>query len=184
MIVPIKKLSYLSLLLFALFLNGCKQDSNKETQAPIESQTDELASNSEPVEEITYAQVPIMPRFPGCEDIEHPMEKHLCAQQRLNNYIQNRLRYPRPALNNQIEGTVTAQFVVRPDGLIDDIGVHNDLGFGTGEIVLKIIQSMNHMNERWIPGRKDGKAVRVRLAMPIEFRLMDYQKEEGYQPGD
>jgi TonB family protein len=167
-----------------LLLSSCKE----EKQAPasdsnVMAQEKSLEEDQARDQDTTYAQVPHMPRFPGCEDIEHPLEKTLCAKNRLNNYIHNRLRYPRAALNNQIEGTVVAEFVVRPDGLIDDIGVHNDLGFGTGETVLKIIKSMNFMNERWIPGRKDGKAVRVRLALPIEFRLMDYQKEEGYQPG-
>lgn len=176
-----------SLFLFlSLLASGCKNegkhsatDEHGHEQATIENQ--EQAEEFE--KDTTYAQVPHMPRFPGCEDIDHPLERTLCAKNRLNNYVHNRLRYPRAALNNQIEGTVVAEFVVRPDGLIDEIGVHNDLGFGTGETVLKIIQSMNYMNERWIPGRKDGKAVRVRLAMPIEFRLMDYQKEEDYVPG-
>lgn len=168
-----------------LLLSSCKEenkasisDSNEMVQENAVEE-DLQASDSD----TTYAQVPHMPRFPGCEDIEHPLERTLCAKKRLNNYVHNRLRYPRAALNNQIEGTVVAEFVVRPDGLIDDIGVHNDLGFGTGETVLKIIKSMNFMNERWTPGRKDGKAVRVRLAMPIEFKLMDYQKDEEYQPG-
>jgi protein TonB len=143
----------------------------------------EIQSSQQPEEQITYSSVPVMPRFPGCEYMEKSIEKYVCANNRLNNYIQNRLRYPRIALNNQVEGTVVAQFVVRPDGLLDDIGVHNDIGYGCGETVLEIISSMNHMGERWIPGYKDGQAVRVRLAIPIEFRLMDYQKEEGYQPG-
>lgn len=165
---------------FALLITGCKNETNKKST---DDQTSEELQEKTPEEEPTYSHVPIMPRFPGCEDIEHPMERELCSRQRLNNYIHNRLRYPREALENQIEGTVTVEFVVRPDGLIDNIGVHNDIGYGCGETLLKIFHTMNHMNERWIPGRKDGQPVRVRLAMPVEFRLMDYQKKEGYEPG-
>jgi protein TonB len=160
---------------------ACKQNTAAGKNDP---QTDDQKETlkeetTNPGEEITYNQVPHMPRFPGCEDIEHPLERTLCAQKRLNNYIHNRLEYPRQALLNQIEGTVVVEFVVRPDGLLDEIGIRNDIGFGCGETLLKIFASMNRMNERWIPGRKDGKPVRVRMSMPIEFRLMDYQKEEG-----
>lgn len=169
----------ISLLVLFVIITGCKneQKSNEiNTQEP--ATLNEEAETSVPQEEITYASAPIMPRFPGCEDKEmNTMEKYLCANNRLSNYIHNRLRYPKIALNNKVEGTVTAQFVVRPDGLIDDIAIYNDIGYGCGETVMTIIESMNHMGERWIPGRKGGEAVRVRLAVPIEFRLRDYQKE-------
>ena len=170
----------ISLLVLLVAVTGCKNEQKSTdviTQEPA-TLNEESAAPADPQEEITYASAPIMPRFPGCEDKGmNTMEKYLCANNRLSNYIHNRLRYPKIALNNKVEGTVTAQFVVRPDGLIDDIAVFNDIGYGCGETVMTIIESMNHMGERWIPGRKDGQEVRVRLAVPIEFRLRDYQKE-------
>jgi len=160
---PLKTYLLLPFLLL-IILSSCKNESTEKhghdhPEEAIESS--EQVPQEQAVEEITYAHVPHMPRFPGCEDLEKPIERQLCATNRLNNYIQNRLRYPRVALNNKVEGTVTVEFVVRPDGLIDNMGVHNDIGYGCGETVLEIVKSMNFMGERWIPGYKDGQAVRV-----------------------
>jgi len=163
------------LLVLLLFFLACKNDKVVEKQ--VVEETPQLENESHIVNGVdtkkTYSSAGVMPRFPGCEDKDiKTIEKYLCANKRLNNYISNRLRYPKVALNNRVEGTVTAQFVVRPDGLIDDISVHNDIGYGCGKTVLGIVESMNHMNERWTPGEISGVPVRVRVAVPVEFRLM------------
>lgn len=160
--------------LIVFFLSSCK-DSKKETldeqgDAAVEQLSQETQAEEEDM--TVYTIVSEMPRFPGCEEEAKTIEKYLCSNKRLNNYISNRLRYPKIALNNRVEGTVTAKFVVRPDGLVEDIQVENDIGYGCGKTVLAIIQSMNHMNERWTPGRNGGKAVRVQMQLPVEFRLM------------
>ena len=159
------------LFLFGLFFfPACKQEGDK----PDADEKIVESVSAEGLQETTYSLVPEMPRFPGCEiDSLEIRERAVCANRRLTNYVYNRLRYPKEAQEARVQGTVVAQFVVRPDGLLDDIQIHNDIGYGCGETVIRIIASMNRMNERWIPGKKDGKAVRVRLALPIEFRLME-----------
>lgn len=176
--------SGLFLALFIFTMSSCKKDKNQASQSPnVEDQKSEVTENStgevEREEEITYTIAAEMPRFPGCEDPElKTIEKYLCSNKRLNNYVSNRLRYPKLALNNRVEGTVIAKFVVRPDGLIDDIQVQNDIGYGCGKTVLGIIESMNHMNERWIPGKQSGVPVRVQMSLPVEFRLMIDEDEK------
>lgn len=144
-----------------------KKDGNRAVKI-----TEVESTSAEGIKEKTYSRVDEMPRFPGCEDKDISKKEIAgCANTRMNNYIHNRLRYPKIAFNNHIEGMIVARFVVRPDGLLDDISIHNDIGYGCGETVISIIQSMNHMNERWIPGKLNGKPVRVRLALPIEFKI-------------
>lgn len=163
---------YLMLFITPLFFS-CKNDGKGSSTESIDNEVQETGQSLPAEKDKIYSVADEMPRFPGCEDENAKViEKYVCANKRLNNYIQNRLRYPKIALNNRVEGTVTAQFVVRPDGLLEDIVVFNDIGYGCGKTVLGIIESMNHMDERWIPGKIDGKGVRVRLAMPVEFRLM------------
>ena len=159
--------------MLTLLAIGCADNPKRDAAGQAVKRESGISSEgTATMDEKTYSQVPEMPRFPGCErDTLTIPEKTLCANQRLTNYVYNRLRYPKEALEAKVQGTVIAQFVVRPDGLIDDIQIHNDIGYGCGETLIKIVESMNHMNERWIPGKKDGMAVRVRLALPVEFRL-------------
>jgi len=168
------KLTYLPIILgaFILLFSFCKQnqDSNDSQQLRQDQAKEEVQKS---MEDIVYDFAAEMPRFPGCEDQGLPtIEKYLCANKRLNNYISNRLRYPKLALNNRVEGTVIAKFVVRQDGLLEDIMVENDIGYGCGKTVLGIVESMNHMNERWIPGKQGGVPVKVQMKLPVEFRLM------------
>ena len=168
------KFPVLLLLVILMMMGSCKENGEtKEVVKQQEVETPEAQVDPGLTEDETVYKIAAeMPRFPGCEDEEKTIEKYLCANKRLNNYISNRLRYPKIALNNRVEGTVTAKFVVRQDGLIDDIRVENDIGYGCGKTVLAIIQSMNRMDERWIPGKNGGVPVRVEMSLPVEFRLM------------
>lgn len=168
-----KSILHFLILIILPFIFSCKNDGDSSSAKSVENEVQEEVQQVPADEDKIYSVADEMPRFPGCEDENaKTIEKYVCANKRLNNYIQNRLRYPKIALNNRVEGTVTAQFVVRPDGLLEDIVIFNDIGYGCGKTVLGIIESMNHMDERWTPGKIDGKGVRVRLAMPVEFRLM------------
>jgi len=180
-----KKLFFLLPLLGFLLITACKQEGENTTDTVKKEVVPEKKKEAKEVEsksaegfpEKTYSQVEVMPRFPGCENkAVGYKELVLCANTRLSNYIYNRLRYPKDAMEANVEGIITARFVVRPDGLLDDIAIHNDLGYGTGDHVIRIIESMNRMPERWIPGQHQGKDVRVRLALPIEFRMKKYDQ--------
>lgn len=177
-----KSILHFLILIIIPFIFSCKNQVGNNSSETVENTIkEELVQNQEnevqqvqqEVDDQVYSHAAEMPRFPGCEDKDiKTIEKYVCANNRLNNYIHNRLRYPKIALNNRVEGTVTAQFVVRKDGLLEDIVILNDIGYGCGRTVLGIIESMNHMDERWVPGKNGGKAVKVRVAIPVEFRLM------------
>lgn len=113
-----------------------------------------------------------MPRFPGCEDIEGDKEaKKKCAEQKLLEFIYKNLKYPAMAREINIEGTVTAQFVVDKEGSVVDIKILRGLGGGLSEAALKAIGKMNAMDEKWTPGKQGGQAVKVLFTLPIRFKL-------------
>lgn len=113
-----------------------------------------------------------MPRFPGCEDAGGSNdEKYNCAQQKLLEYIYKNVKYPAIARENGIQGRVVVQFVVEKDGKITDAQVVRDIGAGCGEEALRVVNSMNSMNERWTPGKQRGKPVRVQFTLPVSFKL-------------
>jgi protein TonB len=113
-----------------------------------------------------------MPRFPGCEDAGGSNdEKYQCAQTKLLEYIYKNVKYPAIARENGIQGRVVVQFVVEKDGKITDANVVRDIGAGCGEEALRVVNSMNGMNQRWTPGKQRGKPVRVQFTLPVSFKL-------------
>lgn len=95
-----------------------------------------------------------MPSFPG-------------GEQAMLQFISQNLKYPTLALENEIRGTVVAQFVVEKDGSLSDIKVIRDIGAGCGKEALRVINQM----PKWIPGRQNGSPVRVQYTLPIRFMM-------------
>jgi protein TonB len=81
------------------------------------------------------------------------------------------VKYPAIARENGIQGRVVVQFVVEKDGKITDANVVRDIGAGCGEEALRVVNSMNSMNQRWTPGKQRGKPVRVQFTLPVSFKL-------------
>lgn len=82
-------------------------------------------------------------------------------------YISKKMRYPRKAVLEQVEGIVVVNFVVSRDGRVTDATVLKGLGYGTDEEALRVINTM----PEWTPGRQNGKPVAVRYTLPIRFNL-------------
>ena len=113
-----------------------------------------------------------MPRFPGCEEVDGSQnEKYSCAQKKLLAYIYGHVTYPDQARANRIEGTVIVRFHVQTDGRLSDIIVVKSLGNGCDEAGLVVVESMNHMDEKWIAGMQRGKPVVAQFNLPIRFEI-------------
>ena len=85
----------------------------------------------------------------------------------LMRHIGKKLRYPREAISEQIEGIVIVSFVVNRNGEVTDATVLKGLGYGTDEEALRVIKSLPD----WSPGKQNGKPVAVRYTLPIRFNL-------------
>ncbi len=80
--------------------------------------------------------------------------------------LQARIVYPTFAVRARLEGRVIVRFIVNADGSVSDAEVVNGIGGGCDEAALDAVRSA-----RFTPGIQGGKAVRVRFAVPITFRL-------------
>ena len=113
-----------------------------------------------------------MPRFPGCEGLAgNDQEKKACADKKLLEFIYENITYPPTARENSIQGTVVVQFVVEKDGGISSAKVVREIGGGCGDEAMRIIDLMDKMSQKWIPGKQRGRAVRVMFNLPIKFQL-------------
>ncbi|GAB3924188.1 hypothetical protein GCM10028804_23980 [Larkinella terrae] len=89
----------------------------------------------------------------------------------LGAYIINNMKYPEPALRAHVSGRVFLSFVINTDGSMQDIQILKGIGFGADEEAVRMIKAM----PRWKPGTQDGKPVRVKYNLPINFSLKDHQ---------
>ena len=82
--------------------------------------------------------------------------------------IAARLRYPEMAQLAGIEGRVFVQFVINKEGRVEDAVVIKGQGGGLDEEALRVVRTA-----QFKPGKQRGKPVKVRMSMPITFRLED-----------
>ncbi len=85
------------------------------------------------------------------------------------------VEYPEQARKANVEGTVYASFCIDRDGSVSNITILRDIGYGCGDAVVKMLQSM----PRWKPAKVRGKNVRSEFNLPVTFTLSD---DEDIEP--
>lgn len=123
----------------------------------ISDPTPDFTKIDEPEEEETdevHLIVEEEPSFPG-------------GERAFYQYVGQNLKYPKLAVRQGIDGKVFVQFVVNKDGSLTDVQVIKGIGGGCDEEALRVLKS----SPRWNPGKQRGQPVRVRMVLPITFRL-------------
>ena len=80
--------------------------------------------------------------------------------------LQKKIRYPEIAKKAGVEGRVYLQFVVDEQGNVHDPIVTRGIGAGCDEEAIRAIVSA-----KFKPGKQRGKAVKVKMSLPITFKL-------------
>ena len=116
----------------------------------------EVVVDEKPKEEETkvFDVVEEMPQFPG-------------GPSALFEYLSKNIKYPVVAEENGIQGRVIATFVVERDGSISDVKVIKSVDPSLDKEAIRVLKSM----PKWIPGKQNGSAVRVKYTVPVTFRL-------------
>lgn len=112
-----------------------------------------------------------MPRFPGCEYKSNEKDKTECSTKKLMEFIYANIKYPVEAIKNDIQGRVTLRFTVNTDSTISNIEILRDIGGGCGEEAKRVIECMNSLPVKWIPGSQGVRNVNVWYTLPIVFKL-------------
>ncbi len=82
-------------------------------------------------------------------------------------WLGNNINYPKQALNVGVEGTVYVSFIINTDGSISDATIVRGIGFGCDEEAIRAISAM----PKWVPGKQNANAVRVKTTIPIKFQI-------------
>ena len=95
-----------------------------------------------------------MPFFPGGESA-------------LLTYVAQHLKYPEQAKKDRVEGVVLLRFVVLENGHVGKVQIIRSLEPHCDAEAKRVVKSL----PRFIPGKQQGKAVRVWYTLPIRFMI-------------
>ena len=85
----------------------------------------------------------------------------------LMQYLSTNVRYPEDAKESGTQGSVIVSFIVEKDGSISNAKVTKPTYSSLDEEALRVVSAM----PKWVPGKQNGEAVRVKYAVPVSFRL-------------
>ncbi|QMW02926.1 M56 family metallopeptidase [Spirosoma foliorum] len=146
-------LGYALILPVAACLVMCTQSGQDQSQSAI-IPASESARKAVKVDGEVFTVVENQPAFPG-------------GMKELGAYLANNLKYPAAAQKVKAEGRVFVNFIVTKTGEVTDVKILKDVGFGTGEEAVRVVQNM----PKWQPATQNGKVVNVRYNLPINFTL-------------
>ena len=95
-----------------------------------------------------------MPAFPG-------------GMEAMIQFISSNIKYPADAKKQKVDGRVLVNFVVEKDGSITEVKVIKPAFPSLDAEAVRVVKAM----PKWKPGYQNGKAVRVKFTMPINFSL-------------
>ena len=85
-------------------------------------------------------------------------------------YFADNIKYPRVSRDNNSQGKTFVKFTVNTDGSIQDTEVIRSSGdIYLDKEAIRVIEAM----PKWKPGLQNGKPVRVKFVLPVNFRLVD-----------
>ncbi len=82
-------------------------------------------------------------------------------------FINKNVKYPAQARRMGTEGKVFVGFVINKDGSIVDVGIVKGISAECDKEAMRVVQLM----PPWKAGKQNGKAVRVKFILPINFKL-------------
>ena len=136
-----------------------KQNTKKKVKGVAEKKADTSETNTavgtfEPVQGDVFDVVEEMPQYPG-------------GPQALFKFLGENVQYPAEAEKAGIQGRVIATFVVEKDGSISQPTVVKSVDPLLDAEAIRVISAMPN----WIPGKQNGKVVRVKYTVPLSFNL-------------
>ncbi|MFD2940455.1 energy transducer TonB [Flavobacterium notoginsengisoli] len=146
------------LILILVFAGQTLFSQNKEEKRTRDNLKDNLKNYKEEEfvldENHVYnsAGLEIIPSFPG-------------GKVKLYQFIDN--NYKKSNKKPTHQGKLYATFIIEKDGSLSDIKVLRDIGFGTGEELIRVLK----LSPKWKPGKQNDKEVRTLYSIVIPVQI-------------
>ncbi len=113
---------------------------------------DSLRNTGSKTEVFQYVEQ--MPSFPG-------------GNEKLIDYLVKNIHYPEAAVETKIQGRVIVSFIVNELGKVTDAKVLKSVSPELDAEAVRVVSAM----PAWITGKQNGRSVKVRMNLPVSFRL-------------
>jgi len=138
-----------------------------EIEEKIEVNFDVDVQEETVIKEVVIADAPVAEKADEIFDVVETMPTPPGGMEGWNKYLSKNLKYPTQARRMGIEGTVYVVFVVNTDGSIQDVDILRGIGGGCDEEAMRVVKNA----PAWTPGKQRGRPVRVKMRLPIRFKL-------------
>lgn len=101
--------------------------------------------------------------LPPTVDLAHPE----IGSRAFKQYLEKNIRYPELARINKVEGRVTVEFTIEPNGSLTNFNVIRGIGSGCDEELIRLIKE----GPKWIPTKKDNVPVQDKAKVRLKFEL-------------
>ncbi|WP_299675963.1 energy transducer TonB [uncultured Tenacibaculum sp.] len=114
----------------------------------------------------TFQNVDQLPVFKNCEDSDNNLR---CFNVAIGNFIQENFEYPDEAIDNEIVGKITVNFVINKEGKVVDIKATNEEN--KDNILTNYSEKLISKLSKVAPAKKNGKPVAVSYELYLDFSL-------------
>lgn len=118
-------------------------------------------------EPMVYIPEPAVEEAPSVFDIVEKSPEPIGGMSAFYKFLGKNIKYPRQARRIGIKGRVFVQFIVDEHGAITQVKTIKGIGGGCDEEAERILS----MSPKWNPGKQRGRAVKVRMIVPVVFSL-------------
>jgi len=109
------------------------------------------AVNSDKNKIYNSIEIEVKPEFPG-------------GTEKFHQFIDK--NYKKPNKKPTLQGFIFANFIVEKDGSLSDIKVLRDIGYGTGQELIRVLK----LSPKWKPGKKNDKKVRALYSLVVPLQ--------------
>ena len=160
-----KRLSWLAILPFlagTMFLCNPVRAKVVSADLPETALSETAPAAPDTTKALPFSQIEVKPTFQGGE-----------AGTSFSQWVNANLKYPKAAKDAGVQGRVTLQFTIYPDGSLQDAKVLRGVNPDLDAEALRVISA----SPDWTPGYVKGEPVKVTYTFPVIFKLRGDQTE-------
>ena len=155
-----KRIAKISTLISALLFNLSLVFSQEVKVVEV---TKSIAENNDP-------KITVSPPKNGVSEITPDVKPDFQGGQlALNLFIAKNLKYPKQAIENNVQGVLVVRLKVAKDGTASFNEFIRQLGYGCEEEVRRLIKTM----PKWNPAMLNGKPIDFNYTMKVTFKLAE-----------
>lgn len=143
--------------------------------------TENNANNSEnnsQAETVSMAEIDRFPIAIGCDVSASADEAQNCSLEKIMAHIGNNFKYPQLAEELGIEGRIFIEFIVSKEGKVEGAQILRSITYENTQEEEAVLQAeeealnlVSSIPSFLAPGQKEGKAVALKMVLPINLKL-------------